>query len=282
MPRGILVGVVLLSVVSFAALGCTVTTYTVTPDTARQVENVLVGWLRGARTSLDLVASSLTYGPIAAAVVDAADRGVTVRMILEASAGRLPEASAWTSTYEIPVALEETPAVLLHQFIVVDGGIVLVGPFSWLESPPQKVYMDLLAIDCRGESAAGSAAGRYLGVFEDLWSRFASTDLQESVAATTLAEPGTILLFHVDAAGECIELISTSATIVDIAGWAISDLEGRYVFPPETYLEPNEPFSVCISAYNPTYDSQGLYLNDDHDEVYLSTPEGAIVDEVIW
>ena len=281
MPRGIFVGAALLSLVSFAAFGCTVTTYTVTPDTARQVENVLVGWLRGARTSLDLVASSLAYGPIAAAVVDAAGRGITVRMILEASAGRLPEVSEWTSTYEIPVALEETTAELLHQFILVDGETVLVGPFPWLESPPQKVYMDLLAIDCRGESAAGTA-GRYLGVFEDLWSRFASTGLQESVAATLSAQPGTILLFHVDAAGECIELISTSATTVDIEGWAVSDLEGRYVFPPETYLEPNEPFSVCISAYNPTYDSQGLYLNDDHDEVYLSTPEGAIVDEVVW
>ena len=282
MIRKAVVAVSIALVMCLASAAATVTMYTVTPETARQAENILVGWLRNARTNVDLVVPTLPYGAIGSAIIDAAARGVTVRAILEADDEGLPDVSTWISTYGIPAALETSTAELLHQFILVDGEIVLVGPFSQLESPPQRAYLDLLVIDCRGDSSSGSVAARYEALFEALWSQFAPFSLQTEVAEAASPQPGYLFFFDVDAAGECIELVSTADTRVDIAGWAISDLEGRYVFPPETYLEPNEPFRICIAEYNPTYDPQGVYLNDEHDEIYLSSPEGDIVDEVVW
>ena len=91
-----------------------------------------------------------------------------------------------------------------------------------------------------------------------------------------------IVIHNVDLAEQCVELLNLSPSPIDISGWALADLEGEYVFPEETLLLPDDPYMICIEAYNPGHDPLALYLNPDRDEIFLITPDGEIIDEVIW
>jgi len=282
MRRVMLVVAYLSVLVGLGAHACSVTPYAVTPETGSQVASVVVAAIRGAATSLDIVAPVFPFASIGGAVVDAIARGVTVRVILDGEGGQPPSNSSWLVTHDAAIALENTTARLEHQFIVVDGRRAIVGPFPWLEQAPQVAYLDLLVIDCRPGQGGGTTADWYARTFDRLWASLAVAGPLSTPPPVLHAVPQSVLIFHVDAAGECIELINRSAISVDISGWTISDLEGNYAFPDETILEPGDPFQICIATYNPTADPQELFLNDEHDELFLSTPEGEIVDEVIW
>jgi len=276
--RSILVSVVWLALSIYSASCCEVSGYFVTPSHSGPIATALSQVIRGARTSLDIVAPDLLYGTISQAVTETMNRGVSVRVISDKAAAVEP---GWLANSGIPTVAAGSRVVLEHQFVVVDGRKVVVGPFNRLNQGVQNGYFDLLVIDCSSARGTSSVVTQYTEAFERLWALFGPvTVADESVRAAP--QPVDVILYEVDPARECIWLLNISAAPIDLDGWFLSDLEGRYVFPPETLLIPDEPFSVCIETYNPGYDPQGLYLNDEHDEVYLSTPEGDIVDEVVW
>jgi hypothetical protein len=89
-------------------------------------------------------------------------------------------------------------------------------------------------------------------------------------------------LAHVDARGECITIRNVSGTTESLYSWTISDGEGMYTFPEGVLVNVGETYTVCMSTYNPTKYTRGLYLNNKHDEVYLRDPTGILCDEVTW
>jgi len=100
------------------------------------------------------------------------------------------------------------------------------------------------------------------------------------VGGTT--DPRTVVIHSLDPAGECIQILNVSSAVSDTSGWRLSDLEGSYYFPSYTIINPGDPYEICFDTYNLTDDPLGLVLNDDHDEVFLITPDGRIIDEWVW
>jgi len=87
---------------------------------------------------------------------------------------------------------------------------------------------------------------------------------------------------EVDAVGECIVLGNNSGSDADLFGWSISDGEGTYTFSGSTVVQAGSTHTVCMDVYNPTRYTQGLYLNNKHDQVHLYDPEKRRCHTVEW
>lgn len=236
-----------------------------------------------AREALDIALPSFTSDVLGQAVIRAFRRGVSVRAIL-ASGQENEIGSEYAKLLEAGVPIIEAPrtAPFHHRFAVIDGAIVVTGSYEWLDRASVSRYDTVLIIDCT-DSTSGtiSTAFSFLETFNTLWAEFlaAQPDIALDLVSGALIP---VVIHNVDLTAQCIELLNLSPSPIDIAGWALADLEGEYVFPEETLLLPDDPYMICIEVFNPESDLLALYLDPDRDEVFLITPEGKIVAEVIW
>jgi hypothetical protein len=280
---GLIVVFVLMASVIGAAQTCSVQSYFVSPDVDGVIETAIIQAIDGARKSIDIALFSFTDDQLGDAVVRAARRGVTVRVILGIDQDKM-----LGGEYEklvsagIPVVVVSTMGLFHHKFVLIDGTLVITGSYDWSDTADKENYENVVFIYCSVLTANLTVPEQYAMEFNRLWEELSA------VAGSTSGEPALsaavhpIIIHTVDRIEECIELLNISTAPVDIGGWTISDLEGSYSFPPDTLLYPDEPYEVCIDTYNPTLDGQGLYLHDEEDEVFLMTPEGEIIDEVVW
>ena len=94
---------------------------------------------------------------------------------------------------------------------------------------------------------------------------------------------GTFEIWQVEPVAECITLLNTREEEADLAGWTISDGEGSYTFPDGTTVPPGATHSVYMTTYNRSADPLLLYLNNEHDCVFLLPPGSSDpVDYVCW
>jgi len=280
---GLIVVFVLMAGGVVASQTCSVQSYFVSPDVDGVIKTAIIQAIDGARKSLDIALFSFTDDQLGDAVVRAARRGVTVRAILGADQDKM-----FGGEYEklvsagIPVVIVGIPGLFHHKFALIDGTRVITGSYDWSDIADKENYENVVFISCSVPTANLTVPERYAMEFNRFWEELSSA------AGSTFGEPALsaavhpVIIHAVDRINECIELLNVSSVPVDIGGWTISDLEGSYSFPPDTLLNPDEPYEVCMDTYNPTYDGQGLYLNDEADEVFLITPEGEIIDEVVW
>jgi len=265
---------------SAVAQTCTIRTNFGSPPDSGAIKVAIIQAIDGARTSLDIALHSFTDDQVGDAVARAARRGVSVRVILSAG-----QDTVLGGEYDklvaanIEVVVVGKQALFNHRFAVVDERIVITGSYDWSDYSNKSRYDDVLFISC---TAGSSTVHEFTAEFERLWQKL-SAETGTIVTQPSLSSGVQSVVIHsVDPAGECIQLLDISSAPIDISGWRLSDLEGSYAFPPDTIINPDDPYEVCIDTYNPTHDTEGLYLNDDHDEVFLITPDGRIIDERVW
>ena len=285
MSRRLFAGIFVLLAVGSVALAqsCSVSCYFATPEVDGVIETAIINAISHAQKTLDIALFSFTDDQLGNAVVQAHRRGVSVRVLLAGGQervlggehGKLVEAG-------VAVAVAQGLGYFHHNFAIIDGQLVITGSYDWSDAADQHNYENVVFISCPVLTAAQTVAEQYTSEFERLWRTLGGETLSQPQATVAASAETLILIDVVDPIGECIQLLNISTTTVDLAGWTLSDLEGTYTFPAETLVHPNDPYRVCIDTYNPTHDAQGLDLNDAHDEVFLATPEGKIVDEVVW
>lgn len=272
------ISLALLGVACFATwvLGqsCSVQVFFASPEAGDSAKLALLQSLDGARESLEIAVGSFTDDDLGDAVVRAHRRGVSVRVIL--ASGRQNEIGGEFDKLQsagVAVRLSDGPAAFDHRFAIVDGRIILTGAYEW---SGESAFGSVVRVTCASSSAV---ARPFVGEFERLWARWADT---VSGAAEAESPISSVSILSVDSGSQCIHLLNTSDREVDISHWSLSDLEGRYTFPQGTVLPPHDPLSICIGQFNPAEDVDALYLDPGGDEVFLASPEGTIVDEMVW
>jgi hypothetical protein len=250
---------------------CTTTSIFVDNGASAAAEAAVARLIASAVTSIDLVVASFPPGPLSEAVRLATLRGVEVRVLLAESSD-----TTWLTSQEIPALPVPTT---VYRALVIDQKYVVLGSLDFLVQQTPLVSYDVVFVDCSGSTGRDSVAGSYARILSSLWDAAAAQEIRNGVSRE---ERDAIILYDVNPAGECLAILNVSTIPIDLAGWSISDLEGRYVFPSPSWVQPNDPLSLCIATYNPTYDPGGVYLDDEHDEVYLADPEGDIVAEWVW
>ena len=196
------------------------------------------------------------------------------RLFLDLS--RLTGNSTLAAAAGIEVRLAESAAPFRDRFAVIDGQIVITGSYDWSDDASTRSYDAVVLISC------SDTAQQFKSEFDRLWQKFGMETGATTSAPSSAPGVQAVIIYSVNPAEECIQLLDVSSAPIDIGGWRLSDLEGSYAFPPDTIISPDDPYEVCIDTYNPTYDPQGLFLNDDHDEVFLIAPDGRIIDERVW
>ncbi len=125
---------------------------------------VVIGWIERANESIDLAMYSFTLDSIGEALMRAKERGVRVRVILEAERidryseyGRLKAAG-------VEVRLDRNSYLMHNKFMVVDGRIVLTGSFNYTWSGDRKNDENLVVI------VDDRIASSYESEFDEMWS----------------------------------------------------------------------------------------------------------------
>jgi len=262
-----------------AAQDCTVQAFFASVAAGDHARAILLQTVNGARERLDIAVDALTDDDLGDAIVRVHQRGVAVRVIL--AGGRESEPS---SEYEklrsagIPVRLSGGSGTFGHRFAIVDERIVLTGSYAWAAASATGRFENLVRITCPIGSAS-SVPQAFLAEFDRLWGQWIDAEARSSEVREVISSVSILL---VDRNTQCIELLNSSDRAVDVSGWALSDMEGQYTFPVGTSLPPTDPFRICIDEFNPSNDIDALFLDPVHDELYLITPGGTILDELVW
>lgn len=175
------------------------------------------------------------------------------RVFLELDAQMWEQREGWENRLLAYVYLDAQGNAMVN-VILVAMGFAFATPYE-----PNVRYETLF------QSLEDTARGRTLGV----WSNCG-------------CGPTTFQLGAIDARGESIEIRNVSSSDADLFGWVIDDGEGTYTFRSYSVIPAGGSYICRIDEYNPSKDTQGLMLGNDHDQVYLRCPSGDIVDKASW
>ena len=103
-------------------------------DGKRAIDSVL-GFIAGARETLDVAIYSLTHADIAAALADAHKRGVAVRVLIDKSqAGSKYARDEELEAVGIEVRRDHETGIMHHKLAICDKAAVGLGSFNWTKS----------------------------------------------------------------------------------------------------------------------------------------------------
>jgi len=107
------------------------------PRDGQQPEPVLVGIMNNAQQTLDVAIYSITDQRIADAMISAEKRGVTVRMITDASESATSSQKALLATVKaagIPIKINTHSGIMHLKVTIADGDIATTGSFNYTKA----------------------------------------------------------------------------------------------------------------------------------------------------
>lgn len=135
------------------------------PSARHDALNVVLSIINGAKHNLDVAAYEFTSKPIAAALVNAQKRGVSVRVVADqATNSDRYTAVTFLVNHRVPVRLNGRYAIMHNKFIVADGHSVETGSFNYTSSADKRNAENTLLI-----RNAPALAAKYQQEFNRLW-----------------------------------------------------------------------------------------------------------------
>lgn len=138
----------------------------------------MVNYIKMAKKSIDLAIFSFTNDDLADAIIDAHQRGVTVRIVTDDEAMKGKGADAQRcSDAGIPVRTDSEVNYHMHnKFMVVDSMFLITGSFNWTFQAGKSNQENVVVVD--GEYYIN----KYNQEFNNLWSQFADNELERKQA----------------------------------------------------------------------------------------------------
>jgi phosphatidylserine/phosphatidylglycerophosphate/cardiolipin synthase-like enzyme len=104
-----------------------------------QCDSMLINLISQARKSIYVAMYSFTRDGLASALVDAKNRGVEVKVIMEEENAYV-QGSDYRMLKEagVDVRLDGNPALMHHKFMIVDGELVVTGSYNWSTTAEDK------------------------------------------------------------------------------------------------------------------------------------------------
>jgi len=123
----------------------------------------IVSAIDHCQTSLEVAVFEFSSRPLAQALERAAKRGVLVRLLLEATAGRTSLKTDFSPNLEIRYLGGRRGGVMHHKFAILDNKRLVTGSFNWTKAGQYANHENVLLED------DGGAVSAYSRQFEDLW-----------------------------------------------------------------------------------------------------------------
>jgi phosphatidylserine/phosphatidylglycerophosphate/cardiolipin synthase-like enzyme len=130
-----------------------------------QCDNLLINLISQARKSIYVAIYSFTRDGLTRALIDAKNRGVEVKVIMEEE-NAYGQGSEYRMLKEagVDIRLDGNPALMHHKFMVVDGEIIVTGSYNWSTAAEDKNDENFVVIRDR------SVAERFMQEFNRLLS----------------------------------------------------------------------------------------------------------------
>lgn len=132
-------------------------------------EEAIVQLIEEAQSTLDIAIYSINLEPIVDAMIEAANRGVNVRLITDAAhakeKGKQAKAIQNLRSAGIPVKVNAHDGKMHLKMMIADGKTVEVGSFNYLQSAAEE--NDDVAVIIQDAAAAASFAAAFLNMWND-------------------------------------------------------------------------------------------------------------------
>jgi phosphatidylserine/phosphatidylglycerophosphate/cardiolipin synthase-like enzyme len=130
-----------------------------------QCDSLLINLISQARKSVYVAIYSFTRDGLARALIDAKNRGVEVKVIIEEE-NAYGQGSDYRMLKEagVDIRLDGNPALMHHKFMVVDGEIIVTGSYNWSTAAEDRNDENFVVIRDR------SVAERFIQEFNRLLS----------------------------------------------------------------------------------------------------------------
>lgn len=129
------------------------------------IEWVVEREIDNAAKRIDVAVYTFTSRPLAQALVDACERGVRVRVLLDPAqaAGKYSKAN-YLANYGVDVRTEKGAGLMHHKFALIDDSILITGSFNWTASAEAENDENILLL--KGFPATCKSYSRE---FERIW-----------------------------------------------------------------------------------------------------------------
>lgn len=135
------------------------------PVNGQSALSIVLGAINGAQKQILMASYSFTSKPIAAALVEAKQRGVDVRVLADKESNMNQYSGlTYMANKGVPVRLNDRYAIMHNKYIVVDGQDVETGSFNYTQAAASKNAENALLL--RG---VPDLAGSYIADFRKLW-----------------------------------------------------------------------------------------------------------------
>ncbi len=133
------------------------------PD--RGATELVIKAIGEAKSSIRVAAYSFTSKPISMALLEAHNRGIDVRVVVDKSqATARYTAATFLANQHVPVRVDYNYSIMHDKFVVIDGQTVETGSFNFTQSASVRNAENVLVL--RDDPAV---AARYTAEWERLW-----------------------------------------------------------------------------------------------------------------
>ncbi|HDN02093.1 MAG TPA: phospholipase D family protein [Candidatus Bathyarchaeota archaeon] len=128
------------------------------------VENVIAYWIGRANASIEIAMYTFTSSRLAQSLIDAAKRGVDVKVILEKNNVNQYSKYVILKSNGVGVQLDGNPSLMHNKFCIIDREIVITGSYNWTKSAREENDENVVLIGC------SELADLYHEEFQEMWS----------------------------------------------------------------------------------------------------------------
>ena len=277
-----------------AELRPVIKTYFAYPATERaeddQPEQVLIEIINELDTGdqLDVAMYSFTDNDLRSAVKRAAERGVNIRLFLEASyinreQKDAPSLEEILGSGPVTIRLEQPSSYLMHhKYALIDRQMVITGSYNWSDAANMSNWENLLVIQDQ------ETVDKYGRDFDNLWNNYYASFPSSSVEPGVPIpcndfQPGDVIIYEllVNAPGstekaeipnEYFTLLNTTTRTVDLRGLMICDEQACWTIRStmtDAIIGPYESWTIYGRTYNPIGDTQKIALRNSGETVRL-------------
>lgn len=131
-------------------------------------EDALINIINSANSSIDMAIYTITKDDIVDAVIDAVNRGVSVRIITDKAESKTKSESAALSRLlnaNIPIKINSHPGLMHEKVTIADNAVVTTGSYNY--SKAATTINDEVLVVIRDSDTANTFEGEFTRMWED-------------------------------------------------------------------------------------------------------------------
>ncbi len=227
--------------------------------------DVMIEGIRDARGTIDMAVMGFSYQPLIDVLIQAYDRGVTIRMV--GDAGHL-----YNAGYEafrerrIPLVAGNLQHIMHDKFMVIDDRFVYASTSNWTPTDLRHNINNFLVID------SPHVAADFTAEFEQMWAgRFGHNKVEIDNGRSYQVGDTTVEVWfspHEDVVGRMIELVDAAQESVRFTIFAFTKDQVGSAFIRKQQELAGRPTPDGLSPVAGVIDQSQLHSNGQYHEVF--------------